>query len=441
MKSTLNATWWLMIITGAVFAQHPAVVAPVQYDLSAVIARTLATNPDIKAAEQTVDAARARVHAAQAQQRPQATAQLGYSQLDQTPSFTVSGMGTMAFGKVANPFADVTLQWPLYTGGMIEHMVAASRQGVEASLHGFARTRQEIAAEAAVGYYQALSAERMIEVMRAQITTLTEAVRVATTLHQQGMVAKLDVLRPSAELTSSQTMLTQAENGYQLALANLRRLMNLPSTAPIELASTEPVVEASADLSAATATALAQRPEVKQLHAYQLAAAARQDAARGQTRPHLGLQAQYDLKRPSTYPEIGHWSVGLVLQQSLTDGGATRAQAAELDAQLRELAAKDEALRQGITMQVQHALLNLQAAKSRTQSSATALEAALEAYRMADVSYKSQVVPMTDVLATQTALTNARTQQALAEFDQQVAIVQLRLALGDFPAEPASITQ
>ncbi|MHB9132589.1 MAG: TolC family protein [Armatimonadota bacterium] len=420
----------IVIVAGAALAQQPQV-----YDLPAVLQRTLAANPDIKAASGEIDLSKARVEEAKAHGRPQVTAQAGRLQLADDPSFTVAGMGSLVFGKADNNFANVAMTWPLYTSGMIENMVKASRQGVEASLQGYKRTRQEIAAEAAVAYYQALSAGQMIEVMQQQIATLKEAVRISTALHGQGMVAKLDVLRPTSDLAAAQTTLTQTENGYQLALTNLRRIMNLPADTVLTLKPTESPVAVPADVKVAIQQALVQRPEVKQLSAYQNATRAQEAAASAGSKPRVGVQAQYDIKRPTTYPEYGDWSVAVALEVPLFDGGISRARSNQAKAQLKQLQAREEALHQGITMQVTSAVLSLQAAQQRVLSATDALTTAQEAYRMAETSYKNQVVPMVDVLAAQTALTNARVQRELAAFDLQTAQIQLHLALGDILAE------
>lgn len=401
------------------------------WDLQAVVTRALAANPDIKAAKQQVTAAEAKAREAAAARLPRVQGEAGYLQLDRDPSFTVPGMGTLTFGKADNPFADLSLEWPIYSGGMIPRMIAASRRGVDAAWQGYARTRQEITAEAAVAYYQALSAERMIGVMREQAATLAEALRIANGLHDQGMVAKLDVLRPTADLAGAQAMQVQAENGYQLALANLRRILDLPADAALTLTPSAPAEPAVREPAAAIAAALARRPEVKQLQAYLAAAEAQRKAAGSENLPHLGLRVQYDFKRPTTYPEIGDWTAALVVQQSFYNGGAARARADQAAAQRDELKEKAEALRQGIAMQVTGALLSLQAAEKRVQATTQAQAAAGEAYRAAEVSYKNQVVTMVDVLAAQTALTAARSQLALAEFDERTARIQYRLAMGE----------
>lgn len=427
MKAWLIGLIMISAIT-SVFAQ-----APQAYDLQAVIAQTLAANPDIKASEQAVATAKTRIDEAKAQGRPQVTGQAGYVQLDQNPSFTVPGLGTMVFGKTDNPYANVSMLWPIYTGGMLENMIKASRFGVDAAWQGYARQRQERAAEAAVAYYQALSAGRMVDVVKAQIATLEEAVRVATALQQQGIVAKVDVLRPTADLESARAQLVQVENGQQLALTNLKRIMNLPMATEITLQPSEPALPVP-EAAAATTAALAARPEMQQLQAAQNALKAQAAAARGEQRPHVGLQAQYDFKRPTTYPDIGDWSIGIGISQTFADGGRAKAHEQSVTSQMKELQAKEEALKQGIAMQVTNGLLSVRAAEERLTATAASLATAEEAYRMAEASYKNQVGTITDVLAAQTTLTNARAQQALAEFDRQSAVIQLHLALGDFPS-------
>ncbi len=408
-------------------------LAPKVYDLQAVLEQTAAANPTIKAAAADVAIARTQVNEAAAHGKPRVQGQLGYLQLDKDPTFSVVGMGTMTFGETSNTIANVSMEWPIYTGGMITAMKRAARLGVDASLQGYERAKQETLAEAAVAYYQALSARHMVTVMREQVTTLQEAVRIATALHQQGMVAKLDVLRPQADLSAAQATLAQAENGAQVALTNLKRLMNLPRETPLALAESEVPLERPADMDAAVTAALAQRPEVAQLAKARQATEAQRAAAKAEMRPRVGLQVQYDFDRPSTYPNIGDWSAGIMLQQAFSDGGASRARANRADAQLAQLQAQEEALRQGITTQVTNALLTLRTADRRVEATTVALNAAQEAYRFAEMSYKNQVVPIIDVLAAQTALTNARTQSALARFERLAAAVQLQLALGQTP--------
>jgi outer membrane protein TolC len=84
-------------------------------------------------------------------------------------------------------------------------------------------------------------------------------------------------------------------------------------------------------------------------------------------------------------------------------------------------------------MQVSSAILNIKSAEKKVQAMTQAKNAATEGYKVAEASYKNQILPIIDVLSAQTTLTNANMQFALAEFDQQTALIQYHLAVGDLP--------
>ncbi len=407
----------------------------VTFDLQGVITRTLAENTTIKAARQSVTTAEKKVDEARSAQNVKVQGEAGYMQLSEAPSFTVAPMGSLVFGKTENPWANVSMDWPIYTGGMIKNMIIASRKGVDASWQGYERTKQEIIAEAVTAYFQVQSAKRINDVMQKQALTLLEAVRISTGLYEQGIVAKLDVLRPTSELASAQAGLIQAENGYHQALNNLKRIMNYPYDADIAVTTEKSnILSAPAELSVAIKTAMELRPEVKQLHAYMQATDSQKNIISAGKKPQIGVHAQYDIKRTSLNPEFGNWSIAFMLRQSLSDGGLNKAQLAEVKSQREELNIREQTLKQGIQMQISNAILSIQSAEKKVQAMTQAKNAATEGYRVAEASYKNQILPIIDVMSAQTALTNANMQYELAEFDQQIAYIQYHLALGDLPA-------
>jgi outer membrane protein TolC len=437
MKHISFLTIVLFVLTSifAIAADEQIEKPPVTtFDLQGVISRTLAANPNIQAARQLVTTAEAKVNEVHTGQNIKVQGEAGYMQLAGDPSFTVVPMGTLVFGKTVNPWANVSMDWPIYTGGLIRNMIAASRQGVDASWQGYERTKQEIVAEAATAYYQVQSAQRMVEVMQKQAKTLLEAVRVSTGLYDQGIVAKLDVLRPTADLATAQAGLIQAENGYQLALNNLKRILNCPHDSEIAIApDSSNILTVPVELPAAIKAAMEQRPEVKQLKAYMQATENQKNVILAGKNPQIGLHAQYDLKRTTLNPDFGNWSIAIMLRQSISDGGTSKAQLATTKSQRDELNIREQALRQGIQMQVSSAILNIKSAEKKVQAMTQAKNAATEGYKVAEASYKNQILPIIDVLSAQTTLTNANMQFALAEFDQQTALIQYHLAVGDLP--------
>ncbi len=417
----------------ALAEEQVAPEAPEPWSLQSVVERTLAASPQLAAARQEVALAKAQLGEAVSYGKPQVKAQLGYIQLDKDPTFKVAGFGTMTFGEADNPFSNVAFELPLYTSGQLENLKKAARHGVEAAGFSYERAVQELAAEAAVAWFQAQTAAQYIQVLESQQTTLEEAVRVAKALYIEGLVAKVDVLRAESELASAQASLTKARSGFGTALANLRRLMALPEEAQISLSAPDSGQLLLPEGELTLSRALELRPELRQLDAYQRAALAQASAARAGLRPQVGVQAQWDFERPTTHPIYGDWTLAVVLSQAILDGGQTKSKAKQAEAQAEQVAANAEALAQGIALQVEKAHLDVVAAEERLQATEQATLAAQEAFRLAEIGYRNQVSSMLEVLMAQTALTNTRVQWAVADFDRNTAKVALLLACGLLP--------
>ena len=410
------------------------------YDLKRVVETALANYPGLAAAAEDTAAARAQVGQAVAAARPKLDAKFGYTRLQDDPSFTVPGFGTLVFGERNNYQAEVDLQVPVYTGGLLEGMKDRAKAGEDAALKTEERRRQEVAANAAKAYFQALSAQRMIGVMEGQVKALQESHRAAKAMFEAGTVAKLDVLRPEVALAAGEDGLRQAQSGYDVALASLANAIGLAPGAPLELAADAVTLPIPEDVGAARKTALDQRPELAQLAANRRAALASETMARSGKKPQVGVFARNEFKRPTTYPDTGDWSVGVQLTQNLFDGGAVDAQSAEAAARIRQLDDRQRELRNGIALEVTAALLNAYSARDRIATTSKAVAAAEEALKLAQVGYANAVTPMLDVLQAQAALTRARADAENAAYDYNVAAIGVASAMGEIgmmAAQPA----
>ncbi len=426
----------LVAAWGAIgFAEEgPPAPAKTKMDLAACVSSALAHHPALKAAQAEVEGAAAGIAEARARRVPHLSAQAGYLEVDENPSFSMAGMPTFVFGDQSNTWGSVDLQVPLYTGGALEAMEARARWEREAADANLDRQRQLIAGDAAKAYFRALTARHMVTVMEKQVEAVKEALRVARALHEQGVAAKLDVLQAETGYAGARDMLLKTKNQYQVALAALRHAVGLPpgeSVEPVENGAEEQFLQGyPTDLKTALDTALAQRPEARQLRAYRQAAEAGRKAALGQLRPSLGLQASWEPQRTTLMPEYGNWKVAVVIQQRLYDGNEARSQARQAEAQAKKASDKLDELASGITVQVTNAIRSLESANDRLEVTRKATKAAEEAWRLALVGYKNGVTPMLDVLQAQAGLAKARADEEVAGYDRAAAIVDLYVASG-----------
>ncbi|PIU67107.1 MAG: hypothetical protein COS85_02020 [Armatimonadetes bacterium CG07_land_8_20_14_0_80_59_28] len=404
-----------------------------RYGLNLVLETALSNHPSLRGEEARVDASRAQLRQAKAGYSPRLDASLGYTQLDRDPQFAVPPFGTLIFGETDNKQADLTAQYPLWTGGKLEGVHRQARAGLEAAHAILDRQRQKVVLNASTSYFSVLKSRGVVRVMESQLSFLQAQRNDIVRMVEQGVGTRIDLLRAETAVSASEEGLTRARNGESVAVAALANAMGLAADhtlTVVESPSFQQLDRLPQDLSEAIAEALAHRPEVAQVAATRKGALAGIQVAKSSQRPTVGLFAQYDAERPTFMPETGDWSAGIALKMNIFDGGGAKTHAIEARAQVKQIEAALEELRNGVTLQVTQAMLNVNSAAERIKTAQKAVATADEGVRLITLGYKNGVNTITDLLAAQSELTGARTDQNSATFDWHTARSELQYALG-----------
>ena len=419
-------------------AEEPAAADPEQaaeqavaYDVARCMQTALQRRPTLRGAEAAIEVARAKLAQARGARRPRIDTHAGYIRTETDPYFKIGAFGgPVVFGYKDNFMWDVEVRYPLHSGGKIEGMRRQAAAGIEIAEQQQARTRQQVVAEAGKAYFDVLKARALAGVMADQITALQEALRVAQAMYREGVVAKIDVLRPDVALRGAEEGLLKTGEMHDLALAALAHAMGMDPGTALVVTESEFKLDLPADVEAARQEALATRPEFAELAAKRGALQAARAVARSEKRPKVGAFVKDEMRRYSFAPKWGDLSVGVMVEQNVFDGEITKNKLREIEAQLEQLGAGEEALSQGIRLEVTHAHTRVTTSAERVKTTEQALALAEEALRLAQIGYRNQVTPMLDVLQAQAALTKARADHEVARFDHQLALVDLALALG-----------
>ena len=120
-----------------------------------------------------------------------------------------------------------------------------------------------------------------------------------------------------------------------------------------------------------------------------------------------------------------------MIRQKLSDGGASRQAVAEAQARLQQLEALEEQTKYGIAVEVQVAMSDVTSARARVDTTEPAVALAKEALRLTQVGYANGVMPLTDVLQAQAALTKASADYEVALSSLRQSLAELDYAMGD----------
>jgi outer membrane protein len=208
--------------------------------------------------------------------------------------------------------------------------------------------------------------------------------------------------------------------------------MGDPSPTPYELSEDElpPLAEEDRAATALVDEALKRRPELSVLQRQRLAQTHVIDSLKGGYGPALSATAGATETGTALDRLVPNWLLGASLTWPLLQGGLTRGQVREANANLTVVDAQIEAVRLQVRVEIEGALLAVRASKASLAAVADAVTSAEEQLRLAEGRYRTGLGNAIELGDSQVALTTAQAQAVQARFDLAAARAQLAVSLG-----------
>lgn len=332
----------------------------------------------------------------------------------------------------------ITLRQPLFTPA-IPAAVRAQRAQLEGSEFARLALARRLRRDITVGYLGWLQASKAVGIVESSRGLLAENLRVNDSLFRNGKITQDQVLRARAELLAVDQQLRESANTRSQTQSYLNFLLNRALDAPFAV--TEPDREidtARDDLAELRTAALEGRPEVGQVERAVRAATAQGDIARSRLWPtlSLGVDGGIQGERYETGPGRNFTTISLLLNWTLFDGGARRAELSAARAAQRQLGVRREELASQIQLEVQQSLDSLAATADSLATAGARAEAARAGFRIASRKRDEGAINQVEFIDARNALTNAELNLNVTRFEllARQADLDYATAAGTLPA-------
>ncbi|MFO7261508.1 MAG: TolC family protein [bacterium] len=476
------------LVPAGLAAQEPpaeAGAARIQLSLQDALSRALEQSEEVRLAKAQVDAARAQARSARSAALPQVNAQFGYTRTlrsvfqnvggftlpdslrfepdptlpleervkyleDKTPNAALGALGglfrNLPFGNEHTWVAGLSVSQPLFTGGRISSAISAAEAAADAASAALEEARAEIALDVKRAYYDALLASRSVEIVEMSTELAREHLEQVRLRLSAGRASELEALRAEVELENLMPQLVQARNQRDVAMLNLKRLINLPADAEIEL-----TTELDAQTSTGTDLVAIKLPELDEAEDLLNRRAALR-AAREQV---TISEEQVDIARAAYLPTVAltgslmrqafpagsfgfparndwrdDWTVGFAVQLPLFQGFKRGADVDAAKAQLRQAELQLEQLREALRLQYRQAKSELERAQAQVAAASRTVEQAERVYELTELRYREGLATQLDVSNARLALQQARINQVQAYHAAYTALAQAERMLG-----------
>ena len=390
----------------------------------------VANYESVKMSEEDLHQAEAGIDKAISQILPTLTVNGNYTQYSQTlqvGGFSVQPDNTSSLS--------VTLTQPLYSGGKEWSLWRQAKKKTVAGMSSLNAAKEDVVLNVSRIYYNALKSKKNVEIKDAALKRAMEQRKVALARFQVGDVTKAIVLRAEADVAGVETELISAKRDLLVAKDKLARFLGIPSDKSEDFNVVEPDIKLApqAGLDTLVSLSLEKRQDYIRSKIDEDIALEAINYAVGNFLPSLKLEGVYskrDQEPKTTLFNEDSMYAGITFTYPIFEGGLRKAELDEAKSKRRQAEFKKMSLRKDIELEVREASHNLLAFNSIIESFRRQVLFAEENYNMVFKQFQYGLSTNVDVIDANTTLVLGQSGFANAQYDYQLAILELKKSVG-----------
>jgi outer membrane protein len=429
-----------------------AAAAPVvRLSLEQAVQRALEMGEEMRSARALLREANGRVTEAASGAYPQINGLVGYTRQlksiysDMGSDSALGGLfKNSQFGASNTWNAQLSVDQLLFAGGKVGAGVKAAKAYRSAAHQQERQTAADVALRVKQAYLDAELAARVADIAESSLALARQQLRQVRQYREQGSRAEYDLLRAQVDAANQEPGAVTARDGANLAMLQLKRLVDIPSDQPLALDTPlmrpdglvpVPAVD-SLDSAGRPALVAAEENVRVQEQAVKVAIADRwPSVSANATLSNLAFPSDFLPSGTGQFKQ--NWSAGFTVNIPLFLGFRTGGAAERARAQLQQAEAGRDLLRKNVRLEVEQAHLALNDALSLLAARRGAVRLARRAFELAGIRYTNGMATQIEVSDARLQLQTAQIQEVQVMRDYLVALAELERAVGR--AQPVTL--
>jgi outer membrane protein TolC len=401
--------------------------------LSNVIQKVITSYPSVKVAEEAILNADSRIAMAKTGYYPDVDMTASFTNLGPVTKLTLPDFGTFQLYPGNNYSASINYKQLLYDFGRTRQNVELENKGKAIGEQTLEQVKQKLSLYTISSYYSLLFLQAAIKIKDEQISTLNEHLQYIQKVQATGSATEYQVLTTKVRMSTIESQrvdLIAALTAQQAAMNSL--MGNEQTVKPVvrnEVTVEQPVVSSDSVL----AYAFRNRDEVLINEKRASLAELRYGMVKLQNKPMLSLQASGGAKNgyiPYLNKLTPNYVVGVGLRVPIFDGMKTKYNLSQAQSAITSLSFESEFTKRSISNEVFESQALMLAAGKKVSQSELQLQQAVQAYSLAQISFKSGVITNLDLLDANTSVSESSLMLLKAKIDYATSVYKLKAALG-----------
>lgn len=359
-------------------------------------------------------------------------------QANMTSNLAAMGMGPSTFPGI-DPFVGPFNRFDGRVQLVQSIFNLASIRRYQASVHGLALARiekrsaeQQVMIAAILSYLAVIEARQSVEASGADVNLAKRLLELASSQHNAGVAAGIDVVRAETRLAGQEVRLAQARTDMDTARLTLLRVIGVPLASELTLTENMRFVpEAIPDCEEAVRKALVDRVEIHIAQEQLQIAKTQKQAASSEWIPSVSFMADYGSSAVTPVEtNLPTRSVSIHLDIPIFDGGRIHSENKIAASRLRQAVLRLNDLQQDVEKEVRQAIDNLATRREQVEAAQKTLALAEQELELTRDRFLNGIGDNIEVVNAQTAVENARQGVVSSLTLFNVARLNLAAALG-----------
>ncbi|MDD3585853.1 MAG: TolC family protein [Thermoguttaceae bacterium] len=391
----------------------------------------------IQAENRTIESQRYQEEAITARRVPRFTAESSYTVLSEqvNANVDVSSLtgreSTLVVPALDQEFgtSSINVTIPLYLGGKIAAFEKAQNLTTQAATYQRTAVISQIRLEVTQAYFGVLRMEKIKLIAEATKKSLDNRLKDTQSLLEQGVTTQTAFLSVKVAQANAEQMVYESNFGLRTARSTYNRLLWRSMDADVQI--TEIALPTSQpDVETLTQLALHQRPELARLDALAQALTAKSTGTRADVLPQVvaGISYGYLQNKTLAPNDVAQETVGMTWTPF---DGISRAHATAMERESIAVSQMREEMGSVITLQVQKAWNDGQAARHKIDVAREAVRQADENLKLVSGQFKEGVATYTEVLDAQSLWTASHNNLYNVYYNAILAYYTLEYAVGN----------
>ena len=443
MKIITNRFFYFLLMLLGVNAQALFAQQKLELSLDEAVRLSFDKSKSLHASQMKVQYADAKAGEASTVLLPSVKFNGGYTKMSDIPAAQVSlpflpAPITLSPSIVNNYSARVTVQQPLFTGFKLQRNVDIADYSAQATQKEFDRDKSDLTFSVKSAYWNLAKALELEKVVDENVGQVKAHLKDVQSWLSQGLITNNEVLKVQVQLSDVQLRQIDARNNVQLARLMLNNVIGVQLDTEIQLTTNLLHEHTLFDaLPVLIKRAHDRRAEIKSMEYRVQASDAAVSLAQSGWWPQLYFVGNYVTARPNQriFPTQDvfkdTWDVGVSMSLDLWNWGTTVRQTDQARAQLEQTKDGLGQLRDAVALEVTRDFLNLARARERISVAEQGVRQAEENYRVTGGKFKQGLARNSDLLDSEVALLQAKTNYTQAIADYEMAEASLERSIGE----------